>query len=130
MRHSAHACAMIAAMIVVPAAATAIAAPRAPREACFVRDNVEGFSAPDDRTVYLSTSTRDVYRLDLMTECTGLTFRQTFGLEDSPASPWICSPLEATVIVKDAGIRQRCPVSSIHKLTAAELAALPKRDRP
>jgi hypothetical protein len=28
------------------------------------------------------------------------------------------------------GMRQRCPVTAIHKLTADEAAALPKRDRP
>ena len=97
---------------------------------CFVRRNINGFSAPNDRTVYIRVGVSDVWRLDLMTDCTGLSFRQNFGLEARPATAWICSPLDATVIVRQTGINQRCPVTAMHKLTADEIAALPKRDRP
>ncbi|HEY1447529.1 MAG TPA: hypothetical protein VGF33_03265, partial [Caulobacteraceae bacterium] len=71
-----------------------------------------------------------IWRLDLMTNCTGLSFRNAFGLEASPSTAWICSPLGATVINRQSGINQRCPVSAMHKLTPDEIAALPKRDRP
>ena len=110
--------------------AAAAGPPPPGRQACFLRSDVDSFSAPNDRMVYLRTSSRETFRLDLMGECPGLGFRQSFGLEDRPASPWICSPLEATVVFRDTGIAQRCPVTAIHKLTPDELAALPKRDRP
>ena len=97
---------------------------------CFIRSDVEGFSAPNDHTVYLRVGISQVFRLDLMNECQGLTFRQSFGLEDRPSSPWVCSPLEATVVYRETGINQRCPVTAIHKLTADEIKALPKHDRP
>ena len=97
---------------------------------CFLADNVDGFSAPNDHTVYVEANIHDVYRLDLMGDCTGLTFRQGIGLERTPGNPWVCSPLDATIIYNDHGIHQRCPVNAIHKLTPAEFAALPKRDRP
>jgi hypothetical protein len=97
---------------------------------CFVRRNINGFSAPNDRTVYIRVGVSDVWRLDLMTDCTGLSFRQNFGLEARPATAWICSPLDATVIVRQTGMNQRCPVTAMHKLTPDEIAALPKRDRP
>ena len=99
-------------------------------QACFLRRDVQGFSAPNDHTVYLRVGVSQIYRLDLMGDCQGLTFRQSFGLEDRPASPWICSPLDATVVYRETGIRQRCPVTAIHKLTVDEMKALPKRDRP
>ena len=100
-------------------------------DACFVRSNVESFSAPTDHTVYLRVGVNQYYRLDLMTNCLDLTFRQAIGLEDQPATPWICSPLEATVVYRAAGgIPQRCPVKAIHKLTPEEVAALPRKDRP
>ena len=99
-------------------------------EQCFLGANVDGFNAPDDHTVYLSANVHDVYRLDLMGSCTGLSFREGIGLERTPGSSWICSPLDATIIYNDHGIHQRCPVTAIHKLTPAELAALPKKDRP
>jgi hypothetical protein len=87
---------------------------------CFYTRNINGFQAPDDRTVYIRVGVRDIYRLSLMVGCTGLTFRQGIGLESTPA----------TVVYRDTGIRNRCPVSDIHKLTPAEIAALPKRDLP
>ncbi len=101
-----------------------------PHDACFVRRDINGFSAPNDRTVYIRVGVKDVYRLDLMNACVGLTFRQSFGLEDQPATPWICSPLDATVVYRETGIPQRCPVTAIHRLTPEEVAALPKRDKP
>jgi Family of unknown function (DUF6491) len=97
---------------------------------CFYRRDVESFSAPDDHTVYVRVGANRIYRLDLMTRCLDLTFRQRIGLERQPATPWICSPLEATVTYDATGISQRCPVRAIHKLTPDEVTALPKRDRP
>jgi hypothetical protein len=99
-------------------------------DTCFYRRNINGFSVPNDHTVYIRVGGRDVVRLDLMNECPGLTFRQSFGLEDRPANAWICSPLDATVVFRETGIRSRCPVRAIHKLTPDEIQALPKRDRP
>ena len=97
---------------------------------CFVRSNINGFQAPDDRTVYIRVGVNDIYRLSLMVDCTSLSFRQGIGLESTPGDPWICSPIQATVVYRDVGIRNRCPVSDIHKLTPDEIAALPKRDLP
>jgi hypothetical protein len=109
-------------------AGQSVAKPQASQ--CFVRRNINGFSAPNDRTVYIRVGVGDVWRLDLMTDCTGLSFRQSFGLADRPASAWICSPLDATVVFRETGMNQRCPVSAMHKLTPDEITALPKRDRP
>lgn len=119
---------LVAAVLLASFGSAAAAPARGP--GCFLRRDVNGFSAPNDRTLYIRVSVNQVWRLDLMTECTGLTFRQAFGLESTPANPWICSPLDATVIVRDPGFHMRCPVSAMHRLSPAEIAALPKRDRP
>ena len=107
----------------------AVAADKSPN-ACIVRSDINGFSAPDDHTVYVRVGVNQIFRLDLMTHCLDLTFRQAIGLEDQPATAWICSPLEATVVYRDLGVTQRCPVTAIHKLTPAEIASLPKKDLP
>ncbi len=113
------------------AATLALAGPAAALpQTCFLKSNINGFSAPNDRTVYVRVGVSDYYRLDLMTECTGLTFRQAIGLKSTRGSAWICSPLDATVVYHQTGMRQSCPVIGIHKLTPAEFEALPKRDRP
>src|SRR5277367_1035888 len=115
-------------------AALCLAAPAAAanksNDACFYRRDVNSFNAPDDHTVYVRVGMNRIYRLDLMTSCLDLTFRQRIGLENRPAIAWICSPLEATVVYDATGIPQRCPVKAIHKLTPDEVTALPKRDRP
>jgi uncharacterized membrane protein YuzA (DUF378 family) len=97
---------------------------------CFLVSNIDGFHASDDRTVYVRVGISDIYKLELMTECTGLTFREDIGLDHRGSGPWICSPLDAEVVYRDAGVPERCPVSAMHRLTPAERDALPKRDRP
>lgn len=121
---------MLAAAVALTAGDAAAAQPAAKGSSCFVRRNIYGFSAPNDRTVYIRVGVSDVWRLDLMTDCTGLSFRQSFGLEDQPASAWVCSPLDATVVFRQTGMNMRCPVSAMHKLTPDELAALPRKQRP
>lgn len=101
-----------------------------PQDQCFFARDVNGFNAPDNHTVYIRVGVNQVYRLDLMTDCLDLTFRQSLGIQSTPGSPWICSPLDAQIVYRDVGMPQRCPVTAIHKLTPAEVAALPKRDRP
>lgn len=97
---------------------------------CFLSRDVNGFNAPNDHTVYIRVGVSQIWRLDLMTDCLDLTFRQSLGLESTPGDPWICSPLDAQIIYRETGMAQRCPVTAMHKLTPAEAAALPKKDRP
>ena len=100
------------------------------RDSCFARSEVNGFNAPNDHTVYIRVGVNDIYRLDLMTACMDLSFRQSIGLKSVPAQPFICSPLDAAVVYRQGDVPEECPVSAIHELTPAEAAALPKSDRP
>ncbi len=120
------------AALALPAATTNAQPPAAPTgQECFLTRNINGFNAPDDKTLYIRVGVNDYWRVDLMIPCTGLTFRQRIGIEAIPsANSWICQPIQAQVVYRDTGIAQRCPVSGLHKLTPAEYAALPKRDRP
>jgi hypothetical protein len=111
-------------------AAAANAQPGGRQDQCFLSSDVDGFQAPDDRTLYIRVGVNDVYRLDLMGDCPDLSFHERVGLQSTPGNPWICQPLDATVVIRETGIPARCPVTGIHKLTPAELAVLPKRDRP
>lgn len=99
-------------------------------QACIARRNINGFSAPDDRTVYIRAGVNQYFRLDLMNDCLNLSFRQSIGFDNRPNRNWICTPLEATIVYRGNGIRQRCPVKAMRKLTPDEVAAVPKRDLP
>lgn len=116
--------------LLIPLVLGAGIAGAASADPCFLQRNINGFSAPNDRTVYVRVGVSDVWRLETMNTCTGLTFRNSFALQGSPTSGWICHPLDATILFHEPGMRMRCPVSAIHKLTPDEVAALPKKDRP
>jgi hypothetical protein len=116
-------------LALIPAGAGAEPAAQSANQ-CFLSSSVDGFNAPDDHTVYIRAGVKDVYRLDLMSDCIGLKFRNDIGLERSPGSSWICSPLDAQIVYRDVGMPERCPVTAIHKLSADEITALPKGDRP
>lgn len=120
-----------ATLIALGALSPASAAPPAGKsEQCFLISNVNGFSAPNNHTVLIRVGVNEIYRLALFTDCGDLSFREHLGFERQPADPWICSPLDATVVNREDGIAQRCPVTAIHKLTPEEVAAVPKKDLP
>lgn len=104
--------------------------PPSPRQQCLYVRNINGFNAPNDHTIYVRSSVSDIWRIDLMTDCIGLSFKQGFRLRSAGGDPWICEPIQAEVSLRDIGMPQRCPVSGLHKLTPDEIAALPRRDRP
>lgn len=99
-------------------------------EQCINTRLLETFAAPDTHTVYVRVAVNEVWRLDLMTNCLELPYRLNIGLEGQRGDPWICHPVEATVINHGSGIPHRCPVSAMHKLTPQEIAALPKNAVP
>jgi len=106
------------------------AKPKYDKNQCFYTRNVTSFAAPNDKTLYVRVGVRDVYRFDMFGRCPDIDWNQRLALV-SRASDWICDGMDADVITHAPGIgRQSCPVSSMHKLTPQEVAALPKRARP
>ncbi len=120
-------CALLAAGALPAVAADA---PKASQQQCFLARDLNGFNAPDDHTLYVRSGVKDIYRLDLMSNCIDLTFRQSLGLKSTGGSDWICNPLDAEVVYNEPGMHQRCPVTALRKLTPDEVAALPKKDLP
>ncbi len=99
--------------------------------ACFYSRDLSSWRAADRSTVYLRVHTHDIYELKLLGECPHIDWVEGIGLEHQ-GSPWICSGLDATLIVpQGSGMGTlRCPVSSVRKLTPDEVAALPRKSRP
>jgi hypothetical protein len=97
---------------------------------CFWTRNITGFAAPDDHTVYVRVSFRDVYKLDLMVSCPDVNWNERIALVSRGGSN-ICSALDAEIVSHATGLgRQRCPVKTLTKLTPEEIAALPKHAKP
>ena len=132
---------MLASAAVAVAAALALSAsaqppagspPPKPRPSCFWADRIQNFAAVDDLNLYLRVGNRDIYRAKLFSHCFDISWVHRLALV-SRSSSLICEGpnLNVDVVIRDVGLgRQRCPVTEIRKLTADEVAALPKGARP
>jgi hypothetical protein len=103
-----------------------------PQSSCFWTNRIENFAAADEQNLYLRVGPRDVYQAKLFANCFEIDWVHHIALV-SRGSSLICEGpnLDVDVLVRDvAAGRQRCPVTSIRKLTPDEVAALPKQARP
>lgn len=107
-------------------AATA-SAPQA-RE-CFFTRSVNGFSAPDDETLYVRVGVRDVYQLQMFAPCPDMDWAQRLAIVSNSGSS-VCRGTDATIISPGPLGEQRCMVRAVRKLTPAEAEALPRGSRP
>ncbi|HEX7759071.1 MAG TPA: DUF6491 family protein [Caulobacteraceae bacterium] len=100
-------------------------------DACFYGRMANGFSAPNDRTVYVRAGVRDVYELKLFAPCIDVDWAQHIALR-SRSGDFICegNNVDYEVFSPSPIGRQRCQVTSVRKLTPVEVAAMPKKDRP
>jgi hypothetical protein len=100
------------------------------QQQCFYASNISNYTTEGDRIVYLRVGVGDIYRLDLMTDCPELGFRQNIEFSRADPGSSICSALDLTIKFRQNGARRICPVSEMRHLTPTEVAALPKRLRP
>jgi hypothetical protein len=94
---------------------------------CFNARNVNSFTARDDDTVDVRAGARRYYRLELAGVCPNVNWATGVALV-SRGSSWICQGLDAEIIVPDPGLGpQRCLVTSVRRLSDAEVQALRRR---
>ena len=78
----------------------------------------------------VDVGSRDVVRIRTNGSCfTGSVSSDTLVIGTTASTGLVCKPLDLDITVSAAG-PSRCIVSSISKLSPAELAALPKKMRP
>lgn len=99
-------------------------------DACFYAEDVTGFRAPDERTVYVSTARGRTFRLDTLVDCNSARSAQTVGFRTPAGGDRVCRGADVDLLVPGAGAAGRCPVSAVTPLTAAEAEALPASARP
>ena len=116
-------------------AASALAQDKAPDRSasreCFYARNISSWAPADRSTVNLRVHVSDVYQLKLLGDCPNIDWVEGIGLEHR-GSPWICSGLDAELIVPQpgGGAPLHCAVSSIRKLSKEEARALPPKQHP
>ena len=115
------------AAVLVSVAAVAAAQPSRPPRAhradtCFSPTFIDGISAPNEHTAYLSVGPSDMYRLEMMGPCMNLDWPMTPKRLINKNGPGgdICDAEDMVLIV---GRQERCYVSAMHKMTPAEIQA-------
>jgi hypothetical protein len=102
-----------------------------PARSCFYLSDWEGWSAPDRDTLYLRVRNRDVYQVKLSHGTSQLTSPGVHLVSVVRGVDSICHPLDLDLRVSDGyGFAMPIMAKSITKLSAEQVAAIPKKDRP
>jgi hypothetical protein len=112
----------------VPGVDTATTAPST--DVCFKRRDIHNHTVGGPKTLYLDVSGSGVYRIEMSNSCLmSATSSDPLVFNNQTGTQSVCKPLDLDITVSAAG-PSRCIVSSISKLSPAEVAALPKKMRP
>ncbi len=102
-----------------------------PTVPCFHLTQWQGWKAPDRKTLYLGVNMHDVYQVDLSVSPPELMWPDAQLISEAQGSSAICTALDLQLAVVNAsGIRQPIIARKLTKLTAEEVAAIPKKYRP
>jgi hypothetical protein len=97
---------------------------------CFLTNDWQDWRGADANTIYLRVHVHDFYRLDLSSGSNMVTDPSNHLISQVRVSPWICGPLDLDLKISDGHIAEPLIVKSITKLTAEEVAAIPRKVLP
>ncbi|MNH53431.1 hypothetical protein D3C73_51200 [compost metagenome] len=127
---------LLAAAVAVPLSACAPTAAdndgaRGPRSTqCFYADQVDNFRG-DNQTLYIQTRKKEVFELQTLGFCADIDFAFSIGFVPDAGFNRLCTGDFSRILVSGGPTpREPCRVQVVKKLTEAEVAALPARDRP
>jgi hypothetical protein len=81
--------------------------------------------------VLLNVGVHDIYEAKLFAPSNDLKWANGIALVSRGGGNFICSKLDAELVVPSTGIGpQRYPLTSLRHLTKAEVAAMPRKQRP
>lgn len=96
---------------------------------CFRAAQVNGFSAGDDDTAFVTVGTRDVYRLKVSGICHNIDWAQRIAIRSMNGSSFVCRGHDAELIVPGPTGPDRCLVTEVMKLSEAETKAYRESER-
>jgi hypothetical protein len=99
---------------------------------CFTSNSWQGWSTTaGGDALLLRMNNGDVYRVDLTPGTHASKGADRFLINQVRGSNWICSALDLDLTLSDhMGFRQPLIATSMRKLTPAEVAAIPPKERP
>ena len=90
---------------------------------CFLPRSVNGFNAIDRDTVNVTVGVREIYQLEILGTCPDVDFTQRIGIRSTHGASWVCQGMDAELLVPGPTGVDRCPVTSVRKLSEAEVEA-------
>ena len=103
-------------------------APLAGGQQCFFAGQVNGYAPIGDSAVNVQVGAGRFFHLELSGYCPNIDRARGVALRTTGGSSWICSGLDAELIVPDAVMgAQRCFVTGIHPISRAEYLATRRR---
>lgn len=125
--------ATVAALALAPLAHAATEpAPAKTGGGCFASNTWEGWKTTDNGdALLLRINNRDIYRVDLTPGTHASKGADRFLVNRVRGSNFICTALDLDLTLADNfGFRQPLIATSMRKLSAAEIAAIPRKDLP
>ena len=118
--------------LATPAVAQPAAKSEPAKSSCFYFRQMNGWKAPDAKTVYIRVGLHRYYRLDLAGSCHSLRSPGAFLITKIRGPHTICSAVDWDLHVATSwnDIPQACIVKKMTELTPEEAAALPKKSKP
>ena len=102
-----------------------------PARSCFRSHDIRSHTLADKRTIYINVNDREYYRVETEGACfAGATSSDPLLMRSPPGTTYICKPIDMDLGVIMGGMTSHCIVSSITPLSAADVAALPKKLKP
>lgn len=127
---------LIALSLAALGGAAAQAEPTAPAPSdhlknCFYMSQWHGWSAPSEDVLLLRVNMHDVYKVELASGTSLLQAPDVHLVSVERGSDSVCYPIDLELSVSDGmGFKERLIAKSISKLTADEVAAIPKKYVP
>jgi Family of unknown function (DUF6491) len=107
--------------------------PAPPQRSCFLITELQGWRAPDARTIFIRANLNQFYRLDLAAACPTLTMPDAHLITKTRGPDLVCSAIDWDLSVAQpppASIPEPCIVKKMTPLTPAEVAAIPPKFKP
>lgn len=99
---------------------------------CFRMSQIRNHRIADDNTIYMRVGSKEVYRVTTYGSCGAGAMRDdTLVLSTVAGTDLICRPLDLDLKIRGAaGFTTPCIVSSIAKLSDAQIETIPAKLRP
>jgi hypothetical protein len=125
--------ALAAVSLMATAAVAQAGPPPRPVSQCFRSHDYQGFRAVNDHAFNISLNSGQVFHIETQGTCPSLLSPGAFLITTIRGSDEICGPLDWDLKIGESGpgdIPIPCLVKSQTRLTPAEVAAIPPRERP